>query len=1058
MNAMKTLISGLLILGLGFFPNAQASVSTPTTSQVGANMATLNLQNTGTGTGYFTVLSGSGTACGSGAQVKAGQTSSGDTAPYHGSLPLTADTVGNYTVRNLTQSAAYTICFTAESPTGSNLQDTPATANFSTLAATGGSAWGKVGSTGFSAGKADYTSLAFAPDGTPIMAYRDWGNGSKTTVMKFDGTSWVALGTPGFSAGAVYYTSLAFAPDGTPYVAYEDGGNHVKATVMRFDGTSWVNVGNPGFSAGQAQYLSLAFAPDGSPTLAYQDGFNSNKATVMKFDGTNWVNVGSPGFSAGTAYYTSLAFAPDGSLTVAYEDASTSDNKVTVMKFTGTSWANVGSARFSAGEALYVSLAVAQDGTPMVAYRDYGNSSKATVMKFNGSDWVNVGSPGFSAGNMGYTSLAFAPDGSPTVAYQDGGHISKATVMKFDGTNWVNVGSAGFSAAGQVYYTSLAFAPDGSPYVAYSDSGNSYKAMVMKLYKFASVVSAWPTASAITYGQTLASSTLSGGTVTPSGSFAFTAPSTAPNAGTASQSATFTPDDTTDYTTVTGTVSVTVAKANQTITFGAAPVIVKRGVGTVTATGGGSASAVTFTSQTTGICTNNGSTVTGGDVGTCTIAANQLGDANYNAASQATSSFAIAPNPCGDGLSLTPNQWQMLSAPCNAYSPATVGDTFGSGSTGNLDVNNYNTGSKAWVLYTRNAAAAGSGGTYNLSALTDTVAPGTGYWIKSNLAPDGGNLIIAGTATIADTGLNGCTSTNGCIAIPVATVAGQNRYNLVGNPFPYNVAWAGVRVLVDDKTVYTPTAAQNAGIMSNTIWIWNGTSYDTYSDNVLTNGNLQYSTAFWVNVLPGAVGHSVKLLIPAVAAPLSLLYMQPADLGLKTEPVLVATPWYLRLLDWVIPTAAADTATQPGEWHVRLNVDNPKTGWKDHNTVLGQLLTAKDGYDTADLVEMAPFASPYLTLVFPHPEWTGGKAGNYASDLRSASGLPMVWNVDLQADPVGSQVVLTWQGDPAILARSQLTDTLTGKVINPADPQWAKGYPVTLTTSVRHLTWSYLGR
>ena len=33
---------------------------------------------------------------------------------------------------------------------------------------------------------------------------------------------------------------------------------------------------------------------------------------------------------------------------------------------------------------------------------------------------------------------------------------------------------------------------------------------------------------------------------------------------------------------------------------------------------------------------------------------------------------------------------------------------------------------------------------------------------------------------------------------------------------------------------------------------------------------------------------------------------------------------------------------------------------------------------------MAPFASPYLTLVFPHPEWTGGKAGNYASE-------PLIW-------------------------------------------------------------------
>jgi len=399
----------------------------------------------------------------------------------------------------------------------------------------------------------------------------------------------------------------------------------------------------------------------------------------------------------------------------------------------------------------------------------------------------------------------------------------------------------------------------------------------------------------------------------------------------------------------------------------------------------------------------------------------------------------------------------MLALPCNPASPATTTSALGNGSTGNFNASEYNFGNNAWVLYTRNAAAAGSGGTYTLSTLNDTVAAGTGYWLKSKAAPvGGGNLTVSGTATQPVTGLNGCTSTSGCIAITVSTVVGQNRYNLVGNPFPASVAWADVRVLVDN-TPYTPTQAQTEGFLSNTIWIWNGTSYDTYSDAGLTQGNLQYFMSFWVNVLPGASGHTVKLLIPAPVY-LSLMSPQQTDLGLKTEPVLASMPWYQRLLDWVIPTAAADTATQPGEWYVRLNVDNPKTGWKDHNTVLGQLLTAKDGYDTADLVEMAPFASPYLTLVFPHPEWTGGKAGNYASDLRSASGLPMVWNVDLQADPVGSQVVVTWQGDPAILARSQLTDTLTGKVINPADPQWAKGYPVTLTTSVRHFTWRYLGR
>ncbi|NDF06836.1 MAG: hypothetical protein EB066_10490, partial [Betaproteobacteria bacterium] len=45
-------------------------------------------------------------------------------------------------------------------------------------------------------------------------------------------------------------------------------------------------------------------------------------------------------------------------------------------------------------------------------------------------------------------------------------------------------------------------------------------------------ISAAPTASAITYGQRLADSTLNGGTASTAGTYAFTTPSTAPNAGT----------------------------------------------------------------------------------------------------------------------------------------------------------------------------------------------------------------------------------------------------------------------------------------------------------------------------------------------------------------------------------------------------------------------------------------------------------------------------------------------------------------------------------------------
>jgi formylglycine-generating enzyme required for sulfatase activity len=70
-----------------------------------------------------------------------------------------------------------------------------------------------------------------------------------------------------------------------------------------------------------------------------------------------------------------------------------------------------------------------------------------------------------------------------------------------------------------------------------------------------------PTATPIVYGQTLAFSTLSGGSASVPGTFAFTTPSTAPNAGTVIQDVTFTPSDTANYNTATASVSVTVNQA-----------------------------------------------------------------------------------------------------------------------------------------------------------------------------------------------------------------------------------------------------------------------------------------------------------------------------------------------------------------------------------------------------------------------------------------------------------------------------------------------------------------
>ncbi|MGM0626124.1 MAG: FG-GAP-like repeat-containing protein, partial [Bacteroidota bacterium] len=78
-------------------------------------------------------------------------------------------------------------------------------------------------------------------------------------------------------------------------------------------------------------------------------------------------------------------------------------------------------------------------------------------------------------------------------------------------------------------------------------------------------VSDWPTASGIIYGETLSASVLSGGTSSVSGTFSFDAPATAPNAGSYTADVTFTPDDNTNYNTVSGSVSVLVSKADPVV-------------------------------------------------------------------------------------------------------------------------------------------------------------------------------------------------------------------------------------------------------------------------------------------------------------------------------------------------------------------------------------------------------------------------------------------------------------------------------------------------------------
>ena len=340
--------------------------------------------------------------------------------------------------------------------------------------------WDSVGHQGFSAGVVGYPAMAIDHSGTPYVAFIDYTDGDKATVMKYNGSNWVLVGAQGFSTAGVTFTSIAIDAGGTPYVAYQDEGTiGNKATVMKFNGTSWVTVGAAGFTAGYAYWVSIAIDGSGTPYVAYQDYSTTFKANVMKFNGTSWASVGSANFSADTAAFESLAIDGSGAPYVAYTDYG-SGQKATVMKFNGTSWVTVGSAGCSAGATAYPSLALDPSGTPYLAYEDYAYSQKATVIKFNGTSWVNVGSPGFSAGVTGFTSLATDWSGTPYLVYQDFATLHNGlTCQKFNGSSWDTVGHTNLTP-GQAEECGIVIPPSGIPYIVYQDYANSIKASVLR--------------------------------------------------------------------------------------------------------------------------------------------------------------------------------------------------------------------------------------------------------------------------------------------------------------------------------------------------------------------------------------------------------------------------------------------------------------------------------------------------------------------------------------------------------------------------------------------------
>ena len=224
-------------------------------------------------------------------------------------------------------------------------------------------------------------------------------------------------------------------------------------------------------------------------------------------------------------------------------------------------------------------------------------------------------------------TLAWNPSLSPTVA----GYNIYYGPASGSYTNMVTVGNVTNGVlsglvTGQTYYIAA---------TSYDNSGNQspFSEEISNTIPFMTpVITTLPVASGITYGQTLASSVLSGGTASTPGSFAFTTPSLALNAGTANVSVTFTPTDANDFTPASATVSVAVSQAAATVTLT-----------NLNQTYDGTAKSVIASTTPTNLAVNvtyNGFTNAPVQAGQYTVAA-IISDANYSGG--ATNTLTINP-------------------------------------------------------------------------------------------------------------------------------------------------------------------------------------------------------------------------------------------------------------------------------------------------------------------------------------------------------------------------------------------------------------------------------
>lgn len=260
-----------------------------------------------------------------------------------------------------------------------------------------------------------------------------------------------------------------------------------------------------------------------------------------------------------------------------------------------------------------------------------------------------------------------------------------------------------------------------------------------------------------------------------------------------------------NYAAGSGNISISVVKASQTIGFGPAPSVVMGGTGTVSATGGASGNPVTFASSTTGVCTISGSTVTGVAAGTCTITANQAGNANYSAAPQVQQSFGISAAQVG----LNPNALTFANQTVGTTSTAQRVTLTNTG-TVTLTIGTIVSGNSVFAVISNNCATAASlnpasSCTFDVTySPTSAVQTNNSISITSNAAGSPHAVSVTGTGTGVPSNAPVCTLT---ASPPRVSSGGTSILTASCTNSPTSYSWTGGSCAGKTGTTCTVTPA-----------------------------------------------------------------------------------------------------------------------------------------------------------------------------------------------------------------------------------------------------------